>query len=154
MGYHRSSPLGQEGSRIDSEPFVQNRNLVNVKNRNFSSTESLQPSIIPSQPNRKKLRTGIPPCSEIRNVSSRAVRGHRSICTLACPNNMSLARPGFKRGRRLVMNKPAFEKSRSKAALEPGTPRAACANWASTGICPSWLRHQDKGLSPVTFRRS
>ena len=44
----------QEGSRIDSEPNFRNRKSAHVKNRNFSSTESLQPSIFQTQPNRRK----------------------------------------------------------------------------------------------------
>ena len=78
----------QEGSRIDSEPNFRKRRSANVKNRNFSPTESLQPSIFQTQPNRKEKRT-VPLCSAVtffrlsKVLSFRAAVRHWNVHT-AC----------------------------------------------------------------------
>ena len=87
----------QEGSRIDSEPNFRNRKSANVKNRNVSSTESLQPSIFQTQPNRKEKRT-IPLCSAVTFFQTvQSLEFQSSSPPLECPYSMSLARPGFRR---------------------------------------------------------
>ena len=87
----------QEGSRIDSEPNFRNRKSANVKNRNVSSTESLQPSIFQTQPNRKEKRT-VPLCSAVTFFQTvQSLEFQSSSPPLECPYSMSLARPGFRR---------------------------------------------------------
>ena len=87
----------QEGSRIDSEPNFRNRKSANVKNQNFSSTESLQPSIFQTQPNRKEKRT-VQLCSAVTFFQTvQSLEFESSSPPLECPYSMSLARPGFRR---------------------------------------------------------
>ena len=90
-------PAFQEGSRFDSEPNFRNRKSANVKNRNFSSTESLQPSIFQTQPNRKEKRA-VPLCSAVTFFQTvQSLEFQSSSPPLECPYSMSLARPGFRR---------------------------------------------------------